>query len=304
VPDITVEAVRGPGLPLLVGDWGTPNVLIRVTPPTGPAIGLASGSKREYGPGGFELYAQQAGTYTVQIEKYRFEVPMRGQFTRLIFRRATPAQPGGVIAGALVDHLNRLMAQRQIQLSGPTGALSVLTSAQGSFRFEQLPAGSYTLTVADSSLSQVVNHTGQGQVTLALQLPAPPSEWQVNLEPGKGLPLLVGDIGVANAVITITSPGGRAVQVTSGSKPEWGIGGFEVYASELGNYTVQFFGRSFSIPLQGQFTKAIFRKDVGAAEQQVRLVSMLLPRAQAEAILQSKLEVDANTRGVFTIQGV
>jgi hypothetical protein len=305
-PPIVVDAVRGPGLPLLAGDWGQPNVPIRVTLPNGRVAALLSGTKPEYGPGGFELYAQQAGTYVVQIDRYRFEVPMSGQFTRLIFRRTTPTATG-VIEGTLLDHLNRPVANRRIDLTGPTTALNATTNAQGFFAFANLPAGNYAVAVADSQMRQTVTSTGQDRIRLALQLPAPAppaSEWQVNLEQGQGLPLLVGDIGVANAAIAITSPGGRRVQVTSGSKPEWGIGGFEIYATELGNYTLEFFGQRFVIPLQGQFTKAIFRKEGDSTEQQVRIVSMLLPRSRAEAILQSELEADADTRGLFTIQGV
>jgi hypothetical protein len=140
---------------------------------------------------------------------------------------------------------------------------------------------------------------------LALQLPPPPSDgWQVDLSQGTGLPLLVGDIGLANQPIVITSPSGRQQQVISGSKPEWGVGGFEIYATELGNYIVQFLGQRFTIPVQGQFTKAIFRKDSGPPDEQVRLVSVLLPRARAEAILRGELEADADTRGLFTVQGV
>lgn len=302
-PQIVVDVVRGPGLPLLVGDWGKSKVPIRITMPNGQVVALLSGSKPEYGSGGFELYAQQAGTYVVQIERYRFEVPMSGQFTRLSFRQASPA--AGMIEGTLLDHLNRPAANRRIDLTGAATALNVTTDTQGYFAFANLSAGSYTVVVADSQVSQAVPTTGQDRVSLILQLPAPPaSEWQVDLEQGKGLPLLVGDIGVGNAVITITSPGGRRVQVNSGSKPEWGLGGFEIYATELGNYTVEFFGQRFIIPVQGQFTKALFRKEGDATEQQVRLVSMLLPRSQAEAILQSDLEVDADTRGLFTIQPV
>jgi hypothetical protein len=199
------------------------------------------------------------------------------------------------------------VANRRIDLTGPTTALNATTNAQGFFAFANLPAGNYAVAVADSQMRQTVTSTGQDRIRLALQLPAPAppaSEWQVNLEQGQGLPLLVGDIGVANAAIAITSPGGRRVQVTSGSKPEWGIGGFEIYATELGNYTLEFFGQRFVIPLQGQFTKAIFRKEGDSTEQQVRIVSMLLPRSRAEAILQSELEADADTRGLFTIQGV
>src|SRR6185503_12150578 len=109
--------------------------------------------------------------------------------------------------------------------------------------------------------------------------------------------------GVANGLIIITSPGGRRQQLTSGSKAEWGIGGFEIYATEPGNYTLEFFGQRFVVPVRGQFTKAIFRKEEGTAEQQVRLVSMLLPRAQAEA-LRAELEADADTQGLFTVQVV
>ncbi|NJN92967.1 MAG: hypothetical protein HC875_02200 [Anaerolineales bacterium] len=159
--------------------------------------------------------------------------------------------------------------------------------------------------MADSPISQTVANNGQERVTLALQLPAPAvtDGWQVDLSQGTGLPLLVGDIGVANGVITITSPSGRRQQVTSGSKSEWGIGGFEVYTNELGNYTIEFFGQRFTIPVQGQFTKAIFRKETSSAEPQVRLVSMLIPRSRAEA-LQVELEADTMTRGLFTVQVV
>lgn len=303
-PAIVVELVRQSGLPLLVGDWGQPNVPIRVIMPNGQTVAVLSGSKPEYGPGGFEVYAQQAGTYGVQIGRYRFEVPMKGQFTRLIFRQVSAA--AGIIEGTLLDHLNRVVANRRLDLAGPATSLGTMTNAQGYFAFANLPPGSYTVAVADSTVRQTATTTGQDRVTLVLQLPAPPSpsEWQVDLEQGQGLPLLVGDIGVANATITITSPSGRQVQVTSGSKPEWGIGGFEVYATELGNYTVEFFGQRFVIPLQGQFTKAVFRKEGDTTEQQVRLVSMLLPRSHAEAVLQSNLEAGTDTRGLFTIQSV
>lgn len=303
-PTIVAEAARGSGLPLLVGDWGKPNVPIRITPPGGPPVVVVSGSKGEYGPGGFEFYATKVGPYVLEMDGYRFEVPMNGQFTRLTFRQTGPAQAIGVIEGTLLDHTNRPVADWFVHLTGGGVNLTATTSPQGVFSFANLPAGNYTVAVADSTVSQTVTNNGQQRVTLALKLPAPSGGWEVDLSQGTGLPLLVGDIGVANGVITITSPSGRRQQVSSGSKPEWGIGGFEIYATELGNYTLEFFGQRFVIPVQGQFTKAVFRPGEGPPDQQARLVSMLLPRAQAEAILQSKLEADANTKGLFTIQVV
>jgi hypothetical protein len=204
-----------------------------------------------------------------------------------------------------VDHLNRPVADWFVHLAGGAINLTATTNAQGHFAFANLPAGNYTVSVAESNISQTVAHNGQERINLALQLPAPPSDgWQVDLSQGTGLPLLVGDIGLANQPIVITSPSGRQQQVISGSKPEWGVGGFEIYATELGNYIVQFLGQRFTIPVQGQFTKAIFRKDSGPPDEQVRLVSVLLPRARAEAILRGELEADADTRGLFTVQGV
>jgi hypothetical protein len=84
--------------------------------------------------------------------------------------------------------------------------------------------------------------------------------WQVKIERGRGLPLLVGDIGVANERITIFQPSGGDVQVTSGSKPEYGTGGFEIYAYEPGAYIVEFLDQHFEISMSGQFTKVIFTK--------------------------------------------
>ena len=181
--------------------------------------------------------------------------------------------------------------------------LTDVTNEQGYFLFENLPAGNYTITVEDSNISQTITLTGQNKVTLTLTLPIPAGGWQVELERGPGLPLLVGDIGVANEPIMVTNPKGFQTQITSGSKLEWGTGGFEIYAPETGNYVVQFLGQSFTIPMDGQFTRAIFRKSEGGPDEQVRIVSTLLPRSKAEAILQTELEADPDTKGLFEIQG-
>ena len=83
-------------------------------------------------------------------------------------------------------------------------------------------------------------------------------EWQLEIERGEGLSLLVGDIGLANEQITITRPDGVTVQITSGSKPEFGVGGFEIYAEKSGTYRVEFLDQSFEISMSGQFTKVTF----------------------------------------------
>jgi hypothetical protein len=64
----------------------------------------------------------------------------------------------------------------------------------------------------------------------------------------------------ANERITIFQPFGGDVQATSGSKPEYGVGGFEIYAHEPGTYIVEFLDQHFEISISGQFTKVIFSK--------------------------------------------
>jgi hypothetical protein len=93
-------------------------------------------------------------------------------------------------------------------------------------------------------------------------VPPAESEWQLEIERGSGLPLLVGDIGLANEPVTIIKPKGEVVRVTSGSKPEYGVGGFEVYAHDSGTYKVEFLDQSFEISMSGQFTKVIFSKPI------------------------------------------
>ncbi|MBI1880271.1 MAG: hypothetical protein HYR94_18965 [Chloroflexi bacterium] len=103
--------------------------------------------------------------------------------------------------------------------------------------------------------------------------PAPPaSRWTYTLTLGQGLPLLVGDIGVKNERVVVVKPDGTLDQLTSGSKPEHGIGGFETYANVPGTYRVQFMGQNFEIPLSGQqFTKVTFNQIADPGSVQVAI---------------------------------
>ncbi|MBN1993809.1 MAG: hypothetical protein JW953_14005 [Anaerolineae bacterium] len=97
---------------------------------------------------------------------------------------------------------------------------------------------------------------------IEIALPPVEEKWQVKIERGPGLALLVGNIGLANEQITITRPGGAVERVISGSKPEYGQGGFEIYAMEPGVYKMEFLDQSFEITMSGQYTKANFSKRV------------------------------------------
>jgi hypothetical protein len=88
---------------------------------------------------------------------------------------------------------------------------------------------------------------------------------------GQGLALLACDIGLANEPVTIIRPNGVPERLTSGTKPEYGLGGFETYAPDPGLYQVQFLDQSFEIRLEGRFTKVVFARTIGGDDLQVDL---------------------------------
>ena len=304
-PDIIVEVQRSPGLPLVIGNWGKANQPIRIEAPSRNIYQVLTGSKTEYGVGGFEFYAIEKGTYTLQIEDKRFEVPADGQTIRLTFRKGdgtAPSQPAGIIEGILRNDRNQAVANRRIELSGPLNRTTT-TDKNGYFSFEQLPVGRYIVSVADSQIKQEAIITGQNRVALALKFAAMPNneEWQITLERRQGLPLLVGDIGLANRPIVVIAPSRERTVVTSGHKPEWGRGGFEVYTKETGSYLIEFEDQRFTIPMNGQFTHVVFEKVPGTSVTQVRLVSKVLPRPQAETILKAIATANAETAALFEV---
>ena len=60
---------------------------VTITLPNGRVERVTSGSKAEHGKGGFEIYAQEPGTYKVSFLDQTFEVSMKGQFTKVIFSK-------------------------------------------------------------------------------------------------------------------------------------------------------------------------------------------------------------------------
>lgn len=91
-PKWTYTLETGPGMALLVGDIGVANQQITIVKPNGATERLTSGHKPEYGTGGFETYAQQAGTYKVQFMGQSFDIPLSGTFTKITFQQLVGAE--------------------------------------------------------------------------------------------------------------------------------------------------------------------------------------------------------------------
>jgi len=296
-----MQIERGAGLPLIVGVMPRAGIEVTIIDPYGNASRVVSGSKPEYGAGGWETWAPNMGTYTIRFLEQVFAVPMEGQYTRLIFTEGQTPAAQGVIGGVLRDHAGVAQSGRQINLSGSGPSRTTTTGADGGYRFDGLPAGGFTLTVVGTGLTHSVQSDGVTPVTVNLTLPPPPSaEWSMEVTRGAGLPLLVGSLPEAGIPITITDPYGTAARVESGSKPEYGVGGFETQAPNTGNYTIQFLDQAFVVPMDRQFTRITFTRGA-PPETRARLVSDAMPRSQADAWLQH-FESDEQTHGLFELE--
>jgi hypothetical protein len=300
----TMQIERKEGLPLITGSMPRAGIQVSIVDPYGNVTQTLSGSKPEYGVGGFEVWASQVGTYRIQFLDQTFDVPMNGQFTHLIFSEGEIPTPQGVIRGVLRDHAGVPQSGRQIMLVATGLSRTTTTGTDGGYRFDQLPAGTYTLSVVGTEVTQTAQSDGRGSLTVDLTLPPPVTgEWTMQVTRGTGLPLLVGSLPEANIPINITPPSGATVQVISGSKPEYGVGGFEIYATEKGTYSIQFLDQTFSLPMDGQFTRVTFTRGtpVEAEEARARLASAPMSLSKANAWLQH-FESDERTRGLFTLE--
>jgi hypothetical protein len=297
----TMQIERGPGLSLMIGIMPRAGIEVTIVDPFGNATRTFSGSKPEYGVGGWETWAPHVGNYRVLFLDQAFGVPMSGQYTVLTFYEgeAPPAQ--GVISGVLRDHAGASQPGWQISLIGGSVTLSTTTGADGRYRFGGLTAGNYTVSVVDANVAETIQSDGLTEVTVDLTLPPPPSgDWIMEVERGTGLPLITASMPEAGMQVTITGPYGTATQVVSGSKPEYGVGGWEVYAHHTGTYTIQFQAQTFTLPMSGQYTHLTFKRGIHI-QAQARLVSHSMPFPQADAWLQH-FESDELTRGLFTLE--
>jgi hypothetical protein len=115
---------------------------------------LRTGSKQEYGRDACEFAPLGAGTYKVQPEGVTViaDVPVDG--SRVIwvtFKESagpviTPAQES-VISGCVRSAAGAVGHAFQLRLTGPEGERTVVTSADGAYRFADLPAGAYRVSI-------------------------------------------------------------------------------------------------------------------------------------------------------------
>jgi hypothetical protein len=92
----------------------------------------------------------------------------------------------------------------------------------------------------------------------------PAGGWQMAVEYRPGTRIIAGSLPRAGIELTITDPWGNASTVTSGSKLEYGPGGFEALAAHLVTYTVTFLEETFEVQMQDGATRVTFTEGESA----------------------------------------
>jgi hypothetical protein len=82
--------------------------------------------------------------------------------------------------------------------------------------------------------------------------------WRMNVQVQPGPHIIAGSFPRAGIQLTIADPWGHTTTVTSGSKPDYGVGGFEVLASPRVAYTLSFLDQTFSLQPQDAATIVTF----------------------------------------------
>lgn len=88
----------------------------------------------------------------------------------------------------------------------------------------------------------------------------PPSGWHMEVEHRPGAKIIAGSLPEAGIQLTVTDPWGNATTTVSGSKLEYGAGGFEVLAGQVTTYTLAFRGETFEVQTRDGATIVTFAR--------------------------------------------
>ncbi len=128
--------------------------------------------------GGYRFDGLPAGTYIVRVVSADLTRPVysdgRSLVTLDLTLPSSPPPSRGVISGLLRDRAGAPQAGHQITLVGSSLSRAVATDGDGGYRFDGLPADTYSVSVVDTDLTQSIYSDGHTPITLHLTLPSPP----------------------------------------------------------------------------------------------------------------------------------
>ncbi len=297
----TMSIERQPGLRLLVGTFPRPGIPVTVSDPWGNHVSFVSGSKPEYGAGGFEVPLWADTDFTIRFLDQTFRVQSRGDYIFATFRESGSGTQTGTIRGTVTDESGAAKAGLRLVLRSGEWSAETSTGADGWYEFAGLAFGRYELEVRGTSVRQTdleVNSTSP----LIVDLVVPTTTgWTMNVSRQAGLRLLTGSLPRPGIHLTISDPWGNNISLLSGSKPEHGPGGFEAPLWHDGLYTIRFLDQVFEVEVGDERVHVVFEEGaVGPAPADTRLVTEWMTLGLAEQWL-AHFEAQDDYRGLFTI---
>jgi len=215
-----------------------------------------TGSKPEYGTDACEFAPLGAGRYRVQPDGIdtMSEVTLDGSrvmwvtFTEQATQTAITSVIAGTVSGGAGGHTVRLL---QPPATDPVAQIQA--ASDGSYRFEKLAAGSYTVQVLESGAGTavaaektdvVVDGTNQAQVDLSLPSPdETPAGMRWTVEDGGEGPgfsvVRCRVVGQPGRAVSLWTWGWGGITQVTGSKPEYGSDACEFAPLGPGTYFVE-----------------------------------------------------------------
>ncbi len=131
--------------------------------------------------------------------------------------------------------------------------------------------------------------------------PPPPVEhhWKMTVTRRAGPVLIVGTFPWAGIQITATDPWGNHYSSVSGSKTEYGPGGFEILIFRPATYTLRFLEETFEVTV-GRETVHLTFEQIEEEAAECRVISQWMKAARAESIL-GQLSEETEFRGRLQI---
>ncbi|MFQ6015014.1 MAG: SpoIID/LytB domain-containing protein [Anaerolineae bacterium] len=258
----TMTSQRRRGVQAIAGTFPTAGIELTVTDPGGHSVTVVSGSKGEFGPGGFEVLCWAKGPYTLTFLDQSFQVEVRGDFLFVTFEKTGVGPQDTRLVSAWI---NRPTVQEWLD------------------HFAQAETYRPLFSLEEPS----------GEEARALG----PTVWTMREERRHGVRAIAGSLPRPGIELSIRDPGGHITRVVSGSKREFGVGGFEALCWTNGTYTLTFLDQSFQVEVRGDFVLVTFEEVGGRA----RLATPWMTTTSAAAWLQH-FENQAGYRGLFQLE--
>jgi hypothetical protein len=275
---------RSDGVRAIAGSFPRTGISLNVSDPWGNSVAAISGSKTEYGPGGFEVPVWTDATFTLRFLDETFQVEVAHEVVLVTFTEKEAESSEGTENTA--EAQARPMTER-VEATAAQWFPQDLGRHGGLFSSKQL----------SKAPPRELSSAQQGV------------KWSMSVEHRPrtdGVRAVAGSFPRAGISVNVCDPWGNSVDAVSGSKTEYGPGGFEVPVWTDAVFTLRFLDETFQVEVAHEVVLLTFTEKADDStedpregdEAQARLVTDWMESTTAEAFLQDL----ARYEGLFSME--